>query len=59
MTKDQYLQAARLMEQYGGSFARHVASAYIYADSDNQRKLLSAFGDLFERYHRDFSEEKQ
>ena len=54
MTKDNYLAAARQMEVYGGSFASRIAQAYFYADSTNQRKLLEAFGDLFERYYREF-----
>jgi hypothetical protein len=54
MTQDDYLIAAREMERYGGSFAGHIARAYFAADSTNQRKLLEAFGDLFERYYRNF-----
>ena len=54
MTKDDYLIAAREMERYGGSFAGHIARAYFAADSSNQRLLLGAFGDLFERYYRNF-----
>ena len=47
---DRFLMAARNMEKFGGSFASHIAAAYFAADSRNRKKLLNAFGDLFERY---------
>ena len=49
-TNDQLHKAARKMEQQGGSFASRIAAAYFYADLSNRRKLLEAFGDLFERF---------
>jgi hypothetical protein len=48
--EDKLLMAARNMEKFGGSFASHIAAAYFSADSSNRKKLLEAFGDLFERY---------
>jgi len=47
---DKMLAAARSMERLGGSFAAAIAQAYYCADSGNQARLLTAFGDLFERY---------
>lgn len=52
MTEDTLLMAARNMEKFGGSFASHIAGAFFAADSSNRKKLLDAFGDLFERYAR-------
>ena len=34
----------------GGSFASHIADAYMSADSHNRRRLIDAFGDLFRRF---------
>ena len=34
----------------GGSFASHIADAYMVADSHNRRRLIDAFGDLFRRF---------
>ena len=49
---DMLLDAARLMEQQGGSFAGHIARAFYCADSTNRERLLSAFDDLFCKYYR-------
>jgi hypothetical protein len=49
-TNDELHKAARKMEAQGGSFASRIAAAYFYADLSNRRKLLDAFGDLFERF---------
>ncbi len=49
---DMLLDAARLMESQGGSFAGHIARAFYCADSTNREKLLSAFDDLFCKYYR-------
>jgi hypothetical protein len=49
-TNDQLYKAACKMEAQGGSFASRIAEAYFYADLSNRRKLLDAFGDLFERF---------
>lgn len=41
--------AARNMRT-GGSFAAAIGDAYMVADSRNQRRLVDAFGDLFDRF---------
>ena len=38
------------MRKYGGSFASHLASAWMVADSTNSARLKDAFGDLLEQY---------
>jgi hypothetical protein len=45
-------RAAELMLQIGGSFAQHLARAFKVADSDNRARIIAAWPDLFERYHR-------
>lgn len=50
-------RAAALMQRFGGGFASALALAYLRADSVNQAKILSAFGDLFEKY-RDLTREE-
>ena len=49
---DMLLDAARLMESQGGSFAGHIARAFYVADSTNRERLLSAFDDLFCKFYR-------
>lgn len=49
-TNDQLHDAAHRMKHEGGHFASRLADAYFYADLSNRRKLLDAFGDLFERF---------
>jgi hypothetical protein len=49
---DMLLDAARLMESQGGSFAGHIARAFYCADSTNRERLLTAFDDLFVRYYK-------
>jgi hypothetical protein len=46
-------RAADLMIRQGGSFAAAIGEAYFSADSQNRKRLLDAFGDLFERFHRE------
>lgn len=43
-------RAAHRMQAEGGHFAGSIAQAYFCADLHNRRKLLDAFGDLFERF---------
>jgi hypothetical protein len=50
MTESQLHVAAMAMQE-GGSFANHIAQAFFIADKDNRARLLSAFGDLFERFN--------
>ena len=38
------------MLQYGGSFARAIAEAWIHADDKNRARLVTEFADLFARY---------
>jgi hypothetical protein len=52
LTDSELYKAAYKMEKYGGSFAASIAQAFFHADKDNTTRLLSAFGDLFEKYHR-------
>jgi hypothetical protein len=49
---DMLLNAARLMEITGGSFAGHIARAFYVADSTNRVRLLTAFDDLFCKHYR-------
>ena len=49
---DMLLDAARLMENQGGSFAGHIARAFYAADATNRELLLIAFSDLFCKYYR-------
>lgn len=51
---DDYLYAAREMEQMGGSFASCIARAYYCADSSNKERLKAAFPDLFTRYYNEY-----
>ena len=48
--RDDYLPAAELMQNMGGSFASAIADAFFVADSHNTQRLLTAFPELFERY---------
>ena len=45
-TDDDHLHAAHLMRT-GGSFAKHIAEAYMCADRSNKERLKAAFPDLF------------
>lgn len=51
---DDYIHAAQLMEQMGGSFAASIARAYYVADSGNRERLKAAFPDLFTRYYNEY-----
>jgi hypothetical protein len=52
LDQDMLLDAARLMERDGGSFAGHIARAFYCADSTNRERLLTAFDDLFCKFYR-------
>ncbi len=43
-------RASSRMIESGGSFAANIGKAYQVADSDNQRKLLAVFPELFDRF---------
>ena len=49
-TPDQLLDAAHEMKRTGGGFASRLAEAYMYADSNNRERILTAFMDLFEKF---------
>lgn len=48
--RDDALRAAENMQRMGGGFASKLAAAYFVADSDNRRRILTAFDDLFRSY---------
>ena len=48
---DDFLHAAHMMEQMGGSFASCIADAYYAADRQNRERLKAAFPDLFTRHY--------
>ena len=50
MTEKQLFDAAYEMQKQGGHFARAIAEAYFFADSQNRATLVDAFKDLFARY---------
>jgi hypothetical protein len=52
-TDDDYLHAAHLMRT-GGSFAKHIAEAYMCADRSNKERLKAAFPDLFTRFYDEY-----
>ena len=57
MTHEQLQEAADYLETKEGGFANAISLAYYRADSDNQRKLVEAFSDLFERAYAKWHEE--
>jgi hypothetical protein len=50
-TSEQLHAAAHAMKRTGGGFASRLADAYLYADLNNQERILTAFMDLFEKQH--------
>ncbi len=48
---DMLLQAAKCMENEGGSFAGHIARAFYAADRHNAELLLTAFDGLFVKFY--------
>lgn len=40
------------MEKYGGSFAMHLARAWMRADLENRAKLMQTFKGLYKNYER-------
>lgn len=52
MTETELYEAAYAMDRIGGGFASAVANAFFRADTCNRIRLLAAFGDLFEKFHR-------
>jgi hypothetical protein len=49
LTKEQLHHIAVEYLPRMGGFATKLAAAYLHADGDNQRRIESAFMDLFER----------
>lgn len=47
------LAGLRLMDRYGGSFAKGLADLYFKADPVNRAILIHGFRDLFDAYDRD------
>jgi len=45
-----YFDLATAMRINGGSFAHHIGSAFLTADSSNQVRLVWFFADLFRSY---------
>lgn len=52
MNRDEMIDLAEKMTQYGGSFAKAIAQAIFRADPINLKILEIAFGDLIESYRR-------
>jgi hypothetical protein len=50
MTRDELLPIIEKMEQYGGSFAKSLAVAMRYADSNNLQRIVNAFPEMIESY---------
>jgi len=46
MTRDELLPIIEKMEQYGGSFAKSLAIAMRYADSNNLQRIVNAFPEM-------------
>ena len=46
------LDTAFVMSRRGGTFVRQLGVLYQVADEDNQRRLLAAFPEYFEKYRR-------
>ncbi len=42
--------ALKLMQTMGGSFVSALAAAWMRADPVNQERLMTAFGDIYDRY---------
>lgn len=47
---DERLKIIHNMRTYGGSFARHLAEAFLVADGDNLNRIEEAFPELLEKY---------
>ena len=51
LSHDMRLQAAKCMENEGGSFAGHIARAFYVADYKNEQRLVNTFADLFCKFY--------
>jgi len=52
MKRDEMIELAEKMTQYGGSFAIKIGYAIFCADDKNLKKLDKEFGDLIKSYRR-------
>lgn len=50
LTESERFQVKQNMRDYGGHFAGNLATAWMYADSHNERRIAAAFPDLIERF---------
>lgn len=51
--QNKLFKAASLMQTQGGGFAAAIAQAFFRADTGNQRILVEAFADLFEKFNKE------
>lgn len=51
--QNELFKAASLMQTQGGGFAAAIAQAFFRADTGNQRILVEAFADLFEKFNKE------
>ena len=58
MTDAQIREAAGYLETREGGFANAIALAYYRADSENQRRLVEEFKNLFERAYAKWHKEE-
>lgn len=50
MTHDERLQVIKAMRAFGGSFVRNLAEAWSCADTDNCKRIETAFPEYIEKY---------
>lgn len=48
--EEKLVMTAHNMEAYGCRFASSIATAFFRADSENRKRLVAAFPELFEKY---------
>lgn len=53
LSEEDHLLTIAAMAEMGGSFVKALAEAIRRADMDNRRRLIEAFGDIYERYAKD------
>jgi hypothetical protein len=51
-TSKEVYDAFHLMHEMGGGFARRLADAWFYADSENKWRIETAFPELVDKYVR-------
>ena len=50
LTHDEFIYTCHTMKNFGGGFCTSIAEAGFNADSDNKKRLIAAFPELFEKY---------